>query len=125
MKRTTNAFFSISRSKLPGYILPSIPALLILGSVAVHRREMRREHPYWPAIAAHAVLLAALMGMRSLRQEQAALPPQQPVGIRNNPEEKDPAARAKNNEALRRTAADPVAHRPANGLWPGRCLWST
>jgi 4-amino-4-deoxy-L-arabinose transferase-like glycosyltransferase len=54
------AFFSVARSKLPGYILPAIPALLILGAVAVHRRAARNQHPRWPAIAAHAVLLAAL-----------------------------------------------------------------
>ena len=54
------AFFSISRSKLPGYILPSIPALLILTAVAVHRRAARQERPRWTGIAAHAVLLAAL-----------------------------------------------------------------
>jgi 4-amino-4-deoxy-L-arabinose transferase-like glycosyltransferase len=54
------AFFSISRSKLPGYILPSIPALLILAAVAVHRRAARNQSPRWTSIAAHAVLLAAL-----------------------------------------------------------------
>jgi 4-amino-4-deoxy-L-arabinose transferase-like glycosyltransferase len=54
------AFFSISRSKLPGYILPSIPALLILAAVAVHRRAARGERPRWPSITIHAVLLAAI-----------------------------------------------------------------
>ena len=53
-------FFSLSRSKLPGYILPSIPALLILAAVAVHRRAARNERPHWTSIVAHAVLLAAL-----------------------------------------------------------------
>ena len=54
------AFFSLSRSKLPGYILPSIPALLILAAVAVHRRAARDERPRWTSIAAHAILLSAL-----------------------------------------------------------------
>ena len=54
------AFFSISRSKLPGYILPSIPALLILAAVAVHRRAALGERPRWPSITVHAVLLAAI-----------------------------------------------------------------
>jgi len=54
------AFFSLSHSKLPGYILPSIPALLILGAVAVHRRAARDETPRWLSIAFHAALLAAI-----------------------------------------------------------------
>ena len=54
------AFFSVSRSKLPGYILPSIPALLILAAIAVHRRAARGERPRWPSITVHAVLLAAI-----------------------------------------------------------------
>jgi 3-(3-hydroxy-phenyl)propionate hydroxylase len=36
---------------------------------------------------------------------------QQTIANKKRLEEKDPAARAKNNEALRRTAADPAAHR--------------
>ena len=65
------AFFSISRSKLPGYILPSIPALLILAAVAVHRREARQERPRWTSIAAHAVLLATLAGAACLAPQLA------------------------------------------------------
>jgi 4-amino-4-deoxy-L-arabinose transferase-like glycosyltransferase len=53
-------FFSLSHSKLPGYILPAIPALLILAAVAVHRRAGREERPQWTSITAHAVLLAAI-----------------------------------------------------------------
>jgi 4-amino-4-deoxy-L-arabinose transferase-like glycosyltransferase len=56
------AFFSISRSKLPGYILPAIPPLLILAAVAVHRRAAAGESPRWFAITTHAVLLAAIGG---------------------------------------------------------------
>jgi 4-amino-4-deoxy-L-arabinose transferase-like glycosyltransferase len=55
-------FFSLSRSKLPGYILPAIPPLLILAAVAVHRRAARNESPRWFTVTAHAVLLAALAG---------------------------------------------------------------
>jgi 3-(3-hydroxy-phenyl)propionate hydroxylase len=36
---------------------------------------------------------------------------QQTIANKKRPEEKDLRIRAKNNEALRRTAADPVAHR--------------
>jgi len=36
---------------------------------------------------------------------------QQTIANKKRLEEKDPAVRAKNNEALRMTAADPVAHR--------------
>jgi 4-amino-4-deoxy-L-arabinose transferase-like glycosyltransferase len=54
------AFFSLSHSKLPGYILPSIPALLILAAVAVHRRAASDEPPRWLSIAFHATVLAAI-----------------------------------------------------------------
>jgi len=53
-------FFSLSRSKLPGYILPSVPALAILASIAVHRRAARAERPWPLSIAIHAVLLSVL-----------------------------------------------------------------
>jgi len=54
------AFFSLSHSKLPGYILPAIPALLILAAVAIHRRAARDERPHWISITVHAVVLAAI-----------------------------------------------------------------
>ena len=54
------AFFSLSRSKLPGYILPSIPALLIVGALAVHRRALREERPHWLAVCFHGLLLATI-----------------------------------------------------------------
>jgi 4-amino-4-deoxy-L-arabinose transferase-like glycosyltransferase len=54
------AFFSLSHSKLPGYILPAIPALVILAAVAVHRRAGGGERPGWVAVGAHAVLLGAI-----------------------------------------------------------------
>ncbi|PSH04699.1 MAG: hypothetical protein CXZ00_04790 [Acidobacteria bacterium] len=55
------AFFSISRAKLPGYILPAIPPLLILAAVAVHRRDHRDERPRLFPVAAHALLLAGII----------------------------------------------------------------
>jgi len=54
------AFFSLSYSKLPGYILPSIPALVILAAVAIHRRAARDESPRWISVAFHAALMAAI-----------------------------------------------------------------
>jgi 4-amino-4-deoxy-L-arabinose transferase-like glycosyltransferase len=53
-------FFSLSRSKLPGYILPSVPALLILAATAIHRRAEAEDRPHWLSICAHSVLLAAI-----------------------------------------------------------------
>ncbi len=54
-------FFSLSHSKLPGYILPSIPALVILAAVAVHRRAGGGERPRAVSIGVHAVLLGAMV----------------------------------------------------------------
>jgi 4-amino-4-deoxy-L-arabinose transferase-like glycosyltransferase len=54
------AFFSLSKSKLPGYILPSVPPVLILGADWIQRRSRESERiPFWLA-GAHAVLLSAL-----------------------------------------------------------------
>jgi 4-amino-4-deoxy-L-arabinose transferase-like glycosyltransferase len=53
-------FFSFSGSKLPGYILPSVPALLILAAVAFHRRAARQQPPHWFAVCVHAALMAFL-----------------------------------------------------------------
>jgi len=53
-------FFSLSQSKLPGYILPAIPAATILLADFVLRREQDGDKPsLWLAIT-HAVLCAAL-----------------------------------------------------------------
>jgi 4-amino-4-deoxy-L-arabinose transferase-like glycosyltransferase len=53
-------FFSLSQSKLPGYILPAIPAGTILLADFVFRREQEGDKPsLWLAIT-HAVLCAAL-----------------------------------------------------------------
>jgi len=55
------AFFSLSQSKLPGYILPAIPAATILLADFILRREQEGEKPSWPIAIAHAVQCAALM----------------------------------------------------------------
>ena len=54
-------FFSLSQSKLPGYILPSIPAGTILLADFILRREQDGDRPpFWLAVS-HAVLCAAMM----------------------------------------------------------------
>ena len=52
-------FFSISRSKLPGYILPAVPAAALLTADYIHRglNVLAR----W-RVAAHAVLCGAILG---------------------------------------------------------------
>lgn len=52
-------FFSISQSKLPGYILPAIPAGVLLLANFLSERRFKRLHP--SVIVAHAVLMAALL----------------------------------------------------------------
>jgi len=60
-------FFSISQSKLPGYILPALPAgTLLLAENVRHRFTEERGRPGWLAAISHAVvaagpLVAALM----------------------------------------------------------------
>ena len=54
-------FFSLSQSKLPGYILPAIPASTILLADFILRREEAGDSPPSWLIALHAVLCAALM----------------------------------------------------------------
>ncbi len=54
------AFFSISQSKLPAYILPAIPPFLILAADWIQTEAEGSERmPFWLA-GAHAVLLSAL-----------------------------------------------------------------
>jgi 4-amino-4-deoxy-L-arabinose transferase-like glycosyltransferase len=54
-------FFSLSQSKLPGYILPAIPAAAILLADFVLRREQEGDKPGVWLTACHATLCAALM----------------------------------------------------------------
>ena len=53
-------FFSISRSKLPGYILPAIPAAGVLTSDYLHRR--RDSVNRW-SIVLHSLICGALIGL--------------------------------------------------------------
>ena len=53
-------FFSLSQSKLPGYILPAIPAGTILLADFVLRREQEGDKPSMWLTVTHAVLCAAL-----------------------------------------------------------------
>lgn len=54
------AFFSLSSSKLPGYILPVIPALALLAAPLVARLPARRWQGLLAAFAAFALVLAAV-----------------------------------------------------------------
>lgn len=55
------AFFSVSQSKLPGYILPAIPPCLLLAAEYIHGRAERGERlPIWAA-ALQALLMAVLV----------------------------------------------------------------
>ena len=55
------AFFSLSQSKLPGYILPAMPAGTILLANFIRRREEEGEKPNtWLALL-HALLCAAML----------------------------------------------------------------
>jgi hypothetical protein len=54
------AFFSASVSKLPAYILPSVPPALILAADWIHRRSASSDRiPFWLA-GFHAILLSSL-----------------------------------------------------------------
>ncbi|MGA3055058.1 MAG: glycosyltransferase family 39 protein [Candidatus Korobacteraceae bacterium] len=55
------AFFSLSQSKLPGYILPAIPAGTILLADFVWRREQQAEKPSAWLGMLHALLSAAML----------------------------------------------------------------
>ncbi|MGH9581250.1 MAG: ArnT family glycosyltransferase, partial [Terriglobales bacterium] len=54
------AFFSLSQSKLPGYILPAVPAFALLVAEYVQRRQRVESAPGWALLAAHAGLLGLL-----------------------------------------------------------------
>jgi 4-amino-4-deoxy-L-arabinose transferase-like glycosyltransferase len=55
------AFFSLSQSKLPGYILPAIPAGTILLADYVLRREQEGDKPSLWLTLTHALLSAVLL----------------------------------------------------------------
>jgi 4-amino-4-deoxy-L-arabinose transferase-like glycosyltransferase len=52
-------FFSIAQSKLPGYILPALPACALLTAVYLERK--RGEKPNFALLTLHSALLAALV----------------------------------------------------------------
>jgi len=54
-------FFSLSQSKLPGYILPSVPAGAILLADFIRRREEAEEKPAMWLGLLHALLSAAML----------------------------------------------------------------
>lgn len=54
-------FFSLSQSKLPAYILPSIPACALLAAVYIHDKARKLEEPKFWVIGLHAALCAAIV----------------------------------------------------------------
>jgi 4-amino-4-deoxy-L-arabinose transferase-like glycosyltransferase len=70
-------FFSLSQSKLPGYILPSIPPLTILTGDYLNRMRERGLRPW--LVIAHALLTGVLMAFVVLLplhlQHPGAMPP--------------------------------------------------
>jgi 4-amino-4-deoxy-L-arabinose transferase-like glycosyltransferase len=54
-------FFSLSQSKLPAYILPSIPACALLAAVYLHDTLGKAEAPKFWVIGMHALLSAAIV----------------------------------------------------------------
>ncbi len=55
------AFFSLSQSKLPGYIIPAIPAGTLLLALYIQRHQSTDERPGVLASTLHAVVAAALV----------------------------------------------------------------
>ena len=55
------AFFSVSQSKLPGYIVPAIPAGTLLLADYVRRQRAASERPRLTLVLLHAVVAAGLM----------------------------------------------------------------
>ncbi len=52
------AFFSFSASKLPGYILPALPAGMLLLAEFVRRHVIDEDRPGWLLISLHSVVAA-------------------------------------------------------------------
>lgn len=75
-------FFSFSKSKLPGYILPSVPPLTILTGDYLNRIRERGLKPW--LLAAHAIFTgvltaAVLLLPRALQQDRPELPPKNAI----------------------------------------------
>ena len=70
-------FFSFSKSKLPGYVLPSIPALTILAGDYLNRKRQQGLQPW--LLVTHAVLTgvlsAAVLLLPGYLQSPGVLPP--------------------------------------------------
>jgi 4-amino-4-deoxy-L-arabinose transferase-like glycosyltransferase len=54
-------FFSLSRSKLPGYILPALPAGTLLVAEYIRRHVVDEMRPSWLVIVLHSLIAAAPM----------------------------------------------------------------
>ena len=59
-------FFSLSKSKLPGYILPAIPALVLLSAVAVARALRADKAPLRPGLVVAALTPVAALAVIGL-----------------------------------------------------------
>jgi 4-amino-4-deoxy-L-arabinose transferase-like glycosyltransferase len=55
-------FFSLSQSKLPGYILPALPAFALLTAEYMWRRETGNQEPSLWLAALHSVVGATILG---------------------------------------------------------------
>jgi 4-amino-4-deoxy-L-arabinose transferase-like glycosyltransferase len=65
------AFFSLSQSKLPGYILPAVPPLALLCAVALERRIAAGESSRaWMLVAIAATVLALYLAAPLVAQKQ-------------------------------------------------------
>src|SRR5712672_395111 len=59
-------FFSLSKSKLPGYILPAIPALVLLTALAVARALRADKAPFRPGLVVAALTPVAALAVIGL-----------------------------------------------------------
>jgi 4-amino-4-deoxy-L-arabinose transferase-like glycosyltransferase len=80
-------FFSFSESKLPGYILPSVPPLVLLLATSLARRlqDARPSRARWPVALVGctfpALSVAALYWLRGLRLETNVAQTRMPTGL--------------------------------------------
>jgi 4-amino-4-deoxy-L-arabinose transferase-like glycosyltransferase len=73
-------FFSISQSKLPGYILPAIPAWILLAALyLVRAAELSKPIPAWLSIVQSlwlaAICAGVMLGPRLMVHPHEAIPP--------------------------------------------------
>ncbi len=67
-------FFSISRSKLPGYILPSIPPAAILTAIYLHRAGISRLKLMLHSLICGILMAGALVAPFSMMKEPIPMP---------------------------------------------------